>query len=371
MSSDSLYMRRTFELAIQGRGWTNPNPMMGAVIVKDEQVIGEGFHPQTGQPHAETYALDAVKDAAEGATLYVNMEPCAYRANSCSERIIRAGIRRVVIATADPNPLVSGKGIKMLQDAGIEVEVGVEAEGARRLNEIYFKHIVTKRPFVALKAMTTFDGKTRAQASDSQWIVSSDSHHHHQTLRATYDAVMVGINTILREDPDIACRVPRAHNPLRIVIDSLARTPINSRLFNKPGTGLLRPNTLVIVTKEAPEDRIRSLQAVGAEVVVCPDNNDAFDPQIDLDKLMQILGKREITSVLIEAGSGLNAAALSEGIVDKIYHYVSPKIVGGAENPTMVGGLGVSFVEEAIPLYNVATKMLGEDILIEAYLQQD
>ncbi|HBN08049.1 MAG TPA: bifunctional diaminohydroxyphosphoribosylaminopyrimidine deaminase/5-amino-6-(5-phosphoribosylamino)uracil reductase RibD [Cyanobacteria bacterium UBA8530] len=371
MSSDSVYMQRTFELAVQGRGWTNPNPMTGAVVVKDDQIIGEGFHPQAGQPHAENYALDVAKEGARGATLYLNLEPCAGRNNSCAGRIIEAGISRVVIATRDPNLNTSGKGIRALQDAGIEVEVGVEASAARKLNEIYFKYIVTKRPFLAIRTATSLDGKTRTTACDSQWIAGKESNEHHQGLRASFDAVMVGINVIMREDPDIVCRLPRAHNPLRIVIDSFARTPINSKLFNKPGTGLLRPNTLIVTTKAAPEDRIRGLQSVGAEVLVCPELDGGIDAHVDLARLMQILSKREITSVLLEGGSSLNAAALSLGIVDKIYQYVAPKIIGGSDVPTMVGGMGVAFIEEALTLNRMTARPLGNDLLFEAYLREE
>ncbi|MGE5708356.1 MAG: bifunctional diaminohydroxyphosphoribosylaminopyrimidine deaminase/5-amino-6-(5-phosphoribosylamino)uracil reductase RibD [Bacteroidota bacterium] len=369
--SDTVYMQRVLELAAQGRGWTSPNPMMGAVVVKNDQIIGEGFHPQAGQPHAEKYALDVAKDEAHGATLYLNIEPCMSPSHHCVSRIVDAGIRRVVVATADPNPNTSLKGIRALQDAGIEVEVGVEAEAAKKLNEIYFKYIVTKRPFVAIKAATSLDGKIRTTASDSEWIVGKESNDHHHELRATFDAVMVGINTILREDPDIVCRLPRAHNPLRIVVDSMARTPVNCRLFNKPGTGLLRPNTLIVTAKDAPEDRIRSLQAIGAEVLVCPELDGGLDSRVDLNKLMQVLGRRGIASILVEGGATLNASALAEGIVDKLYRYVAPKIIGGTDVPTMFGGMGVAFIEEAPALYRMTARALGSDLLIEAYLRSE
>ncbi len=371
MNADSIYMQRAIELAQQGRGWTSPNPMSGAVVVKGDQVVGEGFHPQVGQSHAEIFALDAAGESAEGGTLYVTIEPCglAGRAATCVQRIVAAGIARVVVASEDGNPLTAGRGIQALKHAGLDVEVGIERERARQLNEVFYKYITTKRPFVALRTAMSLDGKIATAVGESQYIGGAESVAQLQALRATYDAVMVGINTVLQDDPDVVCTLPRARNPLRIVIDSMARTPVTCKVLAKAGsTGLLRPNTIVVVTKHAPEDRIRALQAVGAEILVAPETGGVFDSHVDLNKLMQILGRREVTSILVEGGGNLNAAALSAGIVDKLYCTIAPIIIGGQSSPTPVEGLGVSLVDEAVPLYKMRSTTLGNDLLVEAYL---
>lgn len=370
MTADSAYLLRAIELAQQGRGWTSPNPMSGALVVQGDQVVGEGFHPQVGQPHAEIFALDAAGEAARGATLYLNLEPCQFsgRPSACIERILQSGVSRVVMGSPDANPLSAGRGIKALKEAGIQVDVGVEAEASVRLNEPYFKYITTKRPFVTMRTTMSLDGKIATPSGESHYIGGADAQEHLQVLRASYDAVLVGINTVLYDNPDLECLIPRARNPLRVVVDSLARTPVSSKLLGKPGTGLLRPSTIIAVTKHAPEDRIRALQAVGAEVLVCPEEGNTLEAHVDLSKLMQLLGRREITSVLIEGGGNLNAAALQSGIVDKVSCIIAPLIIGGQSALTPVEGLGVTFIEEAIQLYRMRSTPLGSDILIEAYL---
>jgi diaminohydroxyphosphoribosylaminopyrimidine deaminase/5-amino-6-(5-phosphoribosylamino)uracil reductase len=373
IEADRQYMERAIELAWQGRGWTSPNPMVGAVVVKDGQVVGEGFHPQAGKPHAEIYALDAAGPDAEGATLYVTLEPCAHhgRTPPCVERVLASGISRVVVAVMDPNPLVAGKGIQRLKDAGLDVEVGVGAEEATRLNERFFKYIKTKRPFVAIKTGMSLDGKIATASGESQWITNEDSRMHVQTLRATYDAIMVGVNTVVQDNPRLTCRIPGGRQPIKIIIDSMARTPLNANLFTKQATAHLRSNTIICVCSRAPEDRVRALREVGAEILVCADSGFNVDTHIDLAKLMPMLGKREITSVLLEGGGTLNSAALDAGIVDKIYAYVAPKIIGGVGAPTMVEGSGVVLLEEAVQLYRMTCHHLQGDILLEAYTQPE
>lgn len=371
LALDTQFMQRAIELAWQGRGWTSPNPMSGAVVVKDDQIVGEGFHPQAGKPHAEIFALDAAGEQARGATLYVTLEPCQHigRTPPCVDRIVSSGIIRVVVAMRDPNPLLRGKGIKALEASGIDVTVGVEAEQAQGLNEIFSKFILTKRPFVAMSTIMTLDGKIATTVGESQFIGAQGAQDHVQSLRATYDAVMIGINTVIQDNPEIRCHLPRAHDPMVLVIDSMARTPTNSRILHKPGaTGLFRPNTLIAITRFAPDDRVRALQAMGAEMIVCPETGETLEPHVDLQKLMTMLGKRDITSVLIEGGGTLNAAALAADIVDKVFAVVAPKIIGGQQSPTPVEGLGVSFVEEAIPLHRMRCRNVGDEVLIEAYL---
>ncbi len=360
---DSVFMQRALELATQGRGWASPHAMAGAVVVKEGQIVGEGFLPGMGKEHAEVFALDAAGEAAMGATLYLNLEPCL----ACVRRIQEAGIAKVILATEEPNPMTSGRGLMALREAGIPTEIGDSAEAARRLNEIYFRYIATKRPFVAIRTAMSLDGKIATSLGESQYISGPESAAHLQLLRATFDAVMLGINTVLQDDPDPDCSLPRSRNPLRIVIDSMARTPTTAKVLGKPGTGMIRPMTIVAVTKYAPEDRIRALQAAGAEVLVVSETGDRLDPHVDLSKLMQVLGRRGITSVLIEGGANLNAAALQAGIVEKLYMTVAPLILGGPA-PTPVAGMGVTFVEEAMRLQRMSCCKLGPDLLVEAYL---
>jgi diaminohydroxyphosphoribosylaminopyrimidine deaminase/5-amino-6-(5-phosphoribosylamino)uracil reductase len=367
-------MARALELAWQGRGWTSPNPMVGAVVVKDGQIVGEGFHPQAGKPHAEVFALDAAGEQARGATLYVTLEPCAHhgRTPPCVEKVLACGVARVVVAIEDPNPLVAGRGIQALRDAGVVVEQGCLAREALLANERFFKYIRTKRPFVAIKTGMSMDGKIATASGESQWITSEYSRGHVQTLRATYDAIMVGVNTVVQDNPHLTCRLPGGRQPLKVIIDSLARTPVNANIFSKPAGGLpSRANTLICVGSKAPEDRLRALRAVGAEILVCPDAGFSSDTHVDLARLMGLLGRREITSILLEGGGTLNAAALDAGIVDKLYVFVAPKLIGGVGAPTMVEGSGVTLLEEAVHLYRMTATSMGGDILLEAYTQPE
>lgn len=347
--------------------------MVGAVVVLGDQIVGEGFHPQVGKPHAEIYALDAAGGLAESADLYVSLEPCSHygRTPPCVDRLLAAGIARVIVAVEDPNPLVAGKGIQALRDAGIAVEVGLCGKEAMQLNESFFKYIKTKRPFVAIKTGMSLDGKIATASGESQWITNQESRTHVQVLRATYDAIMVGVNTVVQDNPRLTCRLAGGRQPAKIIIDSMARTPTNANLFNKPGTALLRSNTIICVSSRAPEDRLRALREVGAEILVCSDSGFSVDTHIDLTKLMPALGKREITSLLLEGGGTLNAAALDCGIVDKVYAFIAPKIIGGMGAPTMVEGSGVTLLEEAVQLHRMVCTPMGGDILLEAYTQEE
>ncbi|MEB3221971.1 MAG: bifunctional diaminohydroxyphosphoribosylaminopyrimidine deaminase/5-amino-6-(5-phosphoribosylamino)uracil reductase RibD [Candidatus Sericytochromatia bacterium] len=372
--ADERFMARALELAWQGRGWTSPNPMVGAVVVRDGHIVGEGFHPQAGKPHAEVFALDAAGDDARGATLYVTLEPCAHhgRTPPCVERVLAAGVRRVVAAVVDPNPLVAGRGMAALEAAGVEVAVGVLGQEAATANERFFKYIRTKRPFVAIKTGMSLDGKIATASGESQWITNDHSRGHVQILRATYDAVMVGVNTVVQDNPRLTCRISGGRQPVRIIIDSMARTPLNANLFAKPaGTSALRSNTIVCVGSKAPDERVRALREMGAEILLCHDAGFSSDTHIDLAKLMVTLGKREITSILLEGGGTLNAAALEAGIVDKVYVYVAPKLIGGVGAPTMVEGSGVTLLEEAVQLHRLTATEMGGDILLEAYTQPE
>lgn len=374
---DAVFMTRAQALSEAAVGLTEPNPRVGCVITsEDGQLLGEGHTQPAGQAHAEVMAL---RDAAarghdvRGATAYVTLEPCAHhgRTPPCVEAILRAGVRRVVAAVVDPNPLVAGQGLARLREAGLLVESGVLEEEATLLNEAYFKYIRTKRPFVAIKTGMSLDGKIATASGESQWITSEASRAHVQTLRATYDAIMVGVNTVVQDNPRLTCRVPGARQPLKIVVDSMARTPATATIFDKGTAPGGRPNVLVCVSSKAPEDRVRALQAAGAEIMVTPDAGFASDTHVDLGRLMPLLGKRGLTSIILEGGGTLNAAALESGIVDKVYVYVAPKIIGGVGAPTMVEGAGVTLLDEAVPLYRLKASAMGPDVLLTAYARPD
>ncbi|MBC7543201.1 MAG: bifunctional diaminohydroxyphosphoribosylaminopyrimidine deaminase/5-amino-6-(5-phosphoribosylamino)uracil reductase RibD [Candidatus Sericytochromatia bacterium] len=371
MQSDSFYMQRALDLARQGRGRTSPNPMVGAVVVKDGQIVGEGFHPAAGMPHAEIYALQAAGEAAEGGTLYVTLEPCTHhgRTPPCIDRVITSKLKRVVVAAEDPNPINAGKGLRMILNAGIEVSVGCEEAAAKRLNEVFAKYITTKRPFVVMKAAMSLDGKIATSFGDSQWIVSEVTNQYLHELRGTYDAVMVGANTVFQDNPQISCKSPGGRDPVRIILDSQARTPANSKIFIRNSTDAMKSNCLIFVSSQAPEERIRALQAAGAEVVVASeDTSRSLNPRVDLEKVMVVLGKRGVTSVLMESGGVLNAAAIQAGIIDKLLLLIAPRLIGGERAPSPIGGEGITVMSEAIPLYNWQWRPMDSDMICEAYL---
>lgn len=363
-ASDVAFMTRALELAVQGRGWTSPSPMSGAVVAKGNELLGEGFSSKPGHPHAEIFALDAAGEAARDADLFVVNEPCAQR-NGCVSRIIEAGIRRVIVACEDPIAALAGKGIAQLRAEGIEVEVGVERARARRINEAAIKFLTTRRPFVALNAVMSFDGKT-ATAIGERPVPPPEVV---DDLRSSYDAVMVGVGTVLNDDPDLTTASPRSRNPLRIVIDGMARTPPGCKFLSRQGTRGLRPAALIVTTRFAPDDRVRALQEGGAEVVVAPEEEESMTGDVDLAKLMAILGRRDIASVLVEGEGSLIDAALAAQVIDKVHAYMAPVLLGGSSAPSLVGGVGVSFVEEAQRLHGLEARPCGDGLLLEGYLE--
>lgn len=359
--TDEYYIRRTFELAARARGRTSPNPLVGAVVVRDGQVVGEGFHRQAGLPHAEIEALKAAGEAARGATLYVNLEPCCHtgRTGPCTEAIIAAGIKRVVAAMADPNPLVAGKGFARLREAGIEVTVGILEKEARALNEAFIKYITTRRPFVILKTAMSLDGKIATVTGESKWITGPEARRYVHELRDSCDAILVGIGTILKDDPSLTTRLPEGgRDPVRVILDSRARTPLTARVLNQESTA----STLIAVTEMAPRERVAALREAGAEVLACGPG-----PAVDLEVLLSALGEREITSLLVEGGSTVNASFLMQGLVDKLVWFIAPLIIGGAGAIGPVGGSGVRHLARAIRLRELSIRQLGSDLCVEAY----
>jgi diaminohydroxyphosphoribosylaminopyrimidine deaminase/5-amino-6-(5-phosphoribosylamino)uracil reductase len=360
---DERFMRRALELARRGEGWTNPNPLVGAIIVKEGRIVGEGYHERFGEPHAEVKALEAAGEEAEGAELYVNLEPCVHwgKTPPCVERIIASGVKRVIVATRDPNPLVDGKGIATLREAGIEVVEGVLEEEAKKINEPFFKFITTGRPFVLLKLALSLDGKIATRTGDSKWISSERSRELVHRLRNRYAAVLVGINTILKDDPQLTARLDnvRTKDPLRIVLDSRGRIPLEAKVLNLESD----VPTAVATTEQMSKEKEEALLNKGTRVW----RLGARDGKVDLEELLKKLGEGGIDSLLVEGGAIVAASFLEAGLVDKITFFIAPKIVGGPG--ITIGGKGVARIAEAWQLKDTSVRMLDRDVVYEGYLR--
>lgn len=363
-AEDEEYMRMALALAARAKGRTSPNPMVGAVLVSEGRVVGRGYHRYAGGPHAEVYALREAGERARGATLYVNLEPCSHfgRTPPCADALIAAGVKSVVAAMEDPNPEVSGKGIARLMAAGIEVRTGLLRDRAERLNEVFIKYITRRLPFVALKCAMSLDGKIATWKGASRWITGEKARDFVHHLRDTYDAVMVGIGTVLQDDPQLTTRLKRGkgRNPLRIVVDSKLRIPLTSRVLTDTAVA----PTLVVTTPDASPEKAEEIRARGAKIM----RVEGGPSGVNLAALLRELGKIGVTSILIEGGGELNASAFLSGIVDKVYAFIAPKIIGGRGAITPVEGDGVEEVGDAIPLHFSTFRRLGGDLLIEAYV---
>ena len=369
--SEAFWMRQALGLAARARGRTRPNPLVGAVIVRDGEAVGEGYHRRAGTPHAEIHALRDAGEQARGATIYVTLEPCSHtgRTPPCTDALISAGIGRVVVAMPDPNPRVAGRGLAALQAAGIATAVGLLENEARRMNETYLKFITTGRPFVLLKWAMTLDGKLATSTGTSQWISGPASRRLVHRLRDADDAIMVGVGTVLRDNPQLTARlsdfgeIPEGgteRQPQRVIVDSQARTPPAARVLQPQGEA----PTLIATTSQAPPSQVEALRAAGAEIQVFPER----DGRVDLEALMEDLGRREITGVMIEGGSTLHAGALAAGIADKVLAFIAPKIVGGAQALTPVAGPGKATLQDATLLTDVTITSLDGDAVVEGYL---
>jgi diaminohydroxyphosphoribosylaminopyrimidine deaminase/5-amino-6-(5-phosphoribosylamino)uracil reductase len=354
-------MRRALELAERARGLTSPNPMVGAILVAGEEVVGEGFHRAAGQPHAEIEALDASGPSARGATLYLTLEPCVHhgRTPPCAPRIVRAGVGRVVVALGDPNPLVAGRGIEALRAAGLEVTVDVLADEAERQNRAFLFAMRERRPLVTLKGAITLDGKIADVHGASRWITGEEARARAHELRSETDAIVVGVETVLRDDPRLTVRLgrPWPREPYRVVLDSHARTPAGARLI-EAGTP---SRAIVAVGPDAPCERIRELEARGATVIRCA----AVDGRVDAGGAVAALFAREARAVLVEGGGAVHAAFLDAGLVDRVAVFVAPVLLGGRAAPSLVGGAG-RVLKDGVRLGNVVLTRLGDDLLIEA-----
>jgi diaminohydroxyphosphoribosylaminopyrimidine deaminase/5-amino-6-(5-phosphoribosylamino)uracil reductase len=360
---DEGFMREALRLARRGAGATSPNPMVGAVVVADGRIVGRGYHPGAGGPHAEVLALQEAAGLARGATLYVNLEPCAHwgRTPPCTEAIIGAGIRRVVAAMLDPDRRVCGRGLRLLAEAGVETHVGVAEREARDLNEAYIKHRTTGLPFVTAKWAMTLDGRIATRSGDSRWISSEASRALAHEVRAASDAILAGIGTVLRDDPALTARAPGARrHPRRVVLDSRLRIPPTARVLARDGTPVL-----VAATTRAPASARRALEAAGVEVLVA----DGRDGRVDLAVLLRELGRRGVLSLLVEGGGTVHGALMDAGLVDKVLVFIGPQIVGGPA-PGPVGGAGVDALARAWQLTRVAVRQLDRDLVIEGYVSR-
>ncbi len=352
------YMKRAILLAKKALGYTNPNPLVGAVIVKDDRIIGEGYHHKAGEPHAEPMALADCKESPRGATLYVTLEPCCHqgRTSPCTQTIIKAGIRHVVIGSADPNPFVRGKGVAQLRQNGITVTEHCLQKECDVLNEIFFHFITTKMPYVALKYAMTADGKIATTTGASRWISNEASRHHAHGLRHRFSSILVGIETVLRDDPLLNCRLKNAVQPLRIICDSRLRIPLESRICR---TAEEYP-TVIAYTQGAMEKK-EQLEAMGFTLWQTPQEANG----ISLPDLLKKLGEQGIDSILVEGGGGIHYSFLEQQLAQKLYIYLAPKLFGGKEAKTPVGGKGVLEPKDAFPLRLLQNKVLDGDILLE------
>ncbi|NPA90705.1 MAG: bifunctional diaminohydroxyphosphoribosylaminopyrimidine deaminase/5-amino-6-(5-phosphoribosylamino)uracil reductase RibD [Chloroflexi bacterium] len=358
------YMQRALELARTRVGRTSPNPTVGAVIVKDGRIVGEGVHWRAGEPHAEVNALREAGEEARGATMYVTLEPCSHhgRTPPCVDAIIAAGIREVHIATIDPNPQVAGRGKAILEAAGIRVVLGEHEEEARRLNEAFMHWITTRRPFVIAKFAMSLDGKIATRTGASRWISGEEARAWVHTLRDQVDAILVGANTVLADDPRLTTRLPKpdVHHPVRVILDSRGRVPLTARVFSPHLPG----ETWVMTTEAMPQEHRRALEAQGVRVHVLP----AREERVDVGALLAFLGEQEITSLLVEGGPTVLGAFFDEGRVNKVHAVIAPLIIGGEEAPTAVAGRGVEHPAQAPRLQEVTVERLGEDVLVTGYL---
>lgn len=360
---DEYYMGLAINLARKGIGKVNPNPMVGAVIVKDNKIVGTGYHEKYGGKHAEINAIENSRESLNGSTMYVNLEPCSHfgKTPPCVDKIIESKINKVVIASVDPNPLVQGKGVKKLRDAGIEVKVGVLDEENKKLNEVFLKYIKNKKPFVVMKVAMSLDGKISTTTGQSKWISCDESRRYVHKLRSEVMSILVGINTVIKDNPMLDCRLENGKNPIRIIVDTTLKIPIDSKIVSSSKS----IRTIVVTTKRANRNVMKLLEDKGVEILTVNLKNNL----VDLKEMINKLGELNIDSILIEGGSSLNFSVMNENIVDKIQVYVAPIILGGESSKTPIGGQGVDDIKEAFKLHKLEYKQVGSDILIEGYLK--
>lgn len=363
-SEDEKYMSLAIELAKKGYGYTAPNPVVGAVIVKDGCIIGQGYHEKYGEPHAERNALASCTQSPEGATIYVTLEPCCHHGKQppCTDAILEAGISRVVTGSGDPNPLVGGKGIQILKDHGIQVSEHVLKEECDGLNQAFFHYIQTGRPYVTMKYAMAMDGKIAAYTGASKWVTGEEARHHVHEQRKKNTAIMVGIGTVLADDPMLNCRIEGGRNPIRIVCDTHLKTPVTSNIVKTA-----KDIPTIIACCVADKELQRPYKEAGCKILL----TEKKMSHIDLEHLMKQLGKEKIDSILLEGGGTLNWAALEAGIVQKVQAYIAPKLFGGTTAKTPVEGRGVEEPDQAFLIKHKKVSFLGDDLLIEGEVERN
>ena len=387
-------MELALMLAEKGSGSVNPNPLVGAVIVKDNKIIGMGYHEKYGENHAERNAVKNALEDVEGSTLYVTLEPCAHYGKTppCVDLVIEKKFKRVVIGMLDPNPLVAGKSIKKLQENNIEVSVGVKEDECRKLNEVFIKYIATKIPFVVLKSAASLDGRIATADGESKWITCEESRRDGHKLRNRYKGILVGVNTVIADNPKLNCRIDEAElndesdlltyiqennlayaeglkfmsrnrkavNPVRIIVDSHLRVPLNSEVINDGG------NTIIGTIRGCNESKKNELESMGIKVI----ETESKQGKVDLKKLIEKLSEEGIDSILIEGGGNINFSALEEGIVDKAIFYIAPKIIGGEKTKNSIGGNGFLKLDDAVRLKDTSYRKINDDFVIEGYVDK-
>ena len=360
MSTDERYMRLAIKLAKRAEGLTNPNPLVGAVIVKNNRIIGKGYHKKCGLPHAEVNALEKAGRHAKGAILYVTLEPCDHfgRTAPCTDAVIRSGVKTVMIAMKDPNPVNNGRGINKLNKHGIKTTTGILRKEAITLNRPYIKFITKKMPYITLKLAESLDGKIATRTGDSKWITQEDSRRYGHELRGKVDVVMVGVNTVIKDDPLLTSKIRNAKQPIRIILDDRLRTPLGAKIF----TGLDKSPVIIATTRVASKNKVKLYTAEGAEVVMVKSKKG----KVDLTELFKMLGKMNVMHILVEGGGQLAASIVEERLADHFLFFIAPKIIGGRNAITSVEGIGAKRVRDALILKNIRIKKFKKDILIEA-----
>ncbi|MEH7612581.1 bifunctional diaminohydroxyphosphoribosylaminopyrimidine deaminase/5-amino-6-(5-phosphoribosylamino)uracil reductase RibD [Gottfriedia acidiceleris] len=359
MSNHKFYMNLAIQNAMATKGQTDPNPLVGSVIVNDNRIVGIGAHLKAGEPHAEINALRMAGDKAEGGTIYVTLEPCSHhgRTGPCAEAIVRAGLKKVVVATLDPNPLVAGRGVKILQDAGIEVIIGVCEEQSIKMNEVFNKYIVKNIPFVVMKSASTLDGKIATHSSDSKWITSAEARNDVHQLRNEIGAILVGVNTVLKDNPELTTRIPNGRNPVRVILDSTLKIPLESKVVTDQ-----QAETWIFTSQKHSEQKRSELENLGVKVFVTSDLS-----RVDLNEMLKVLGEHSISSLLVEGGGEVNASFMNQNLVDKVIVYLAPKLIGGKNAPTFLEGTGLDKMGQAIELEEIELTKIGPDYKFIGY----
>ncbi|QCR32757.1 bifunctional diaminohydroxyphosphoribosylaminopyrimidine deaminase/5-amino-6-(5-phosphoribosylamino)uracil reductase RibD [Lysinibacillus sp. SGAir0095] len=362
MKSDREYMQLALDLAASAKGNTNPNPCVGAVIVKNGVIVGTGLHRKAGEPHAEVHAFRMAGDHANGATLYVTLEPCSHYGKTppCAKLVKESGISRVVVATMDPNPAVAGRGINLLREAGLEVEVGLLEKEARKLNERFIHNMLTSKPFVVSKFAMTLDGKIATHNGQSKWITSEEARLQVHKLRHEMDGILVGVGTVLADNPSLTTRLPHREgkNPIRIILDSELKTPLNANVAN---TAVAQ--TIIVSAHDVDETKVKQLSEKGVQIITVSKSNQG----LNLNEMLDELYKLGITDVLVEGGAELNASFLREGLINKVIVYIAPKLLGGRHSKSPFAGMNIDYIDDALQLEFDSIEQIGPDLCITAY----